>query len=1080
MSFICILKDNMRLPFLSKSFILFFVVFIKIEGYSQVQKKPLLQNYHGVTDQLKNEINKGELAYFNKNEAAQFLKSSPDTFHFIFEFEGKEWELVLQKNNILSTDFFVTTGKNPNTHLPYQHAILCYKGFIKGSSKSFAAVSIMADRMIAVIADVKGNINIGEVNTAEAKQNGEHIIYREADLLGNNTDKCGAAEQNLNTSKIIPSYNNKITNAAVANPIPVKMYFEADYDLYQHNDSSVTNTVNYVTALFNVVNTLYQNESINILLNSIKVWDIPDPYTSYPTMQAIIPVFSSNMGGGFTGDLAHLLTYRNVGGGISYLDVLCSAPGSRVALSGSISNAITSFPTYSRSVLYIAHEIGHNLGSPHTHSCSWPGGAIDNCSTPEGTCSPGPAPINGGTIMSYCQTTNYGTNFLNGFGPLPGNLLRNKLSTTICLNPSIYFSTATVTAREDEANIEAGCYDYKIYTVDLKITKPPSQPAYITLVPTALNGLIIGPNKDVEILSPLTFTFDSTHLVKTMSFKVFNDDIIEPVERINFAINLNSNGGDAVIRTGAGTFSLLIVSDDHIPDVTLNQIILNENFDTITTGLGNWTQTVVYGSASPNRWVMGTNADAEFPSKAAYISNNGSSLGYSGSTITDSTIVRLESPSINTMGFTAISLQFLLKVAGELLYQPTGPNTGVTLFEDVGTIYYSVDGGANWIPTTRQLYDYTSKLRSSYNFGTDANNRTNFKFAFEWRNNSSVVKLPALIIDSIQLKGTSVAPIQTVPHAHNFNEAYVGTNDTVHFYNPDTKNIIATIENNSSFDFGCTTLELLRIGNGATQAYDAIPSNQISEKVFRLTTSNNNTAANYRIKLYFTAAEINGWQQATGNYFTDVRVVKSTNNLSLPNVAGTPQFSSLNSNKVYGAFGSYVFGANFYGVTNSATFALMKPHQTITCADTIVIFRTTIPGTNYQWQVKRDSGFVNINADSIYSNTHIDSLKITNAANYYYGNIYRCQITTAFGITYSEEFILKSGMLWTGSVSNAWEDPLNWSCDKLPDEKTDVTILANTPFTPILNSVTTIKSLTAFSSSEITIKPGAVLNILKP
>ena len=50
--------------------------------------------------------------------------------------------------------------------------------------------------------------------------------------------------------------------------------------------------------------------------------------------------------------------------------------------------------------MVITHETGHNLGSNHTQWCGWPGGAIDNCYDTEGNCEPGPAPVNGGTMMS--------------------------------------------------------------------------------------------------------------------------------------------------------------------------------------------------------------------------------------------------------------------------------------------------------------------------------------------------------------------------------------------------------------------------------------------------------------------------------------------------------------------------------------------------------------------------------------------------------------------------------------------------------------------------------------------------------
>lgn len=39
----------------------------------------------------------------------------------------------------------------------------------------------------------------------------------------------------------------------------------------------------------------------------------------------------------------------------------------------------SNFPNYSWTVEVVTHELGHNIGSSHTQSYSWPGGAIDNC-----------------------------------------------------------------------------------------------------------------------------------------------------------------------------------------------------------------------------------------------------------------------------------------------------------------------------------------------------------------------------------------------------------------------------------------------------------------------------------------------------------------------------------------------------------------------------------------------------------------------------------------------------------------------------------------------------------------------------
>ncbi len=114
------------------------------------------------------------------------------------------------------------------------------------------------------------------------------------------------------------------------------------------------------------------------------------------------------------------------------------------------------YPTYSWTVNVIAHELGHNFGSPHTHSCAWNTNftAIDgfrpsesflvyryNSSTglyePEfETCSrPSPnCPAAGGTIMSYCYQNLYGSIvFANGFGTVVGNHIRAQYADKGCL-----------------------------------------------------------------------------------------------------------------------------------------------------------------------------------------------------------------------------------------------------------------------------------------------------------------------------------------------------------------------------------------------------------------------------------------------------------------------------------------------------------------------------------------------------------------------------------------------------------------------------------------------------------------------
>ncbi len=209
----------------------------------------------------------------------------------------------------------------------------------------------------------------------------------------------------------------------------VRVYLECDYALNQ-NKGGVAGATNFITAVFNNLATLYANEQITTIISQVFVWTTQDSYPTSSSSSALTTF--KNTRPTFNGDLAHLaaLGGQNVGG-VAWVDVLCNS-SYRYAYSN-IYSSYSTVPTYSWSVQVMTHEMGHNLGSPHTQSCSWSGGALDNCYTTEGGCAPGPAPVNGGTIMSYCHLTSNGINFNNGFGTQPGNLIRNRVNAASCL-----------------------------------------------------------------------------------------------------------------------------------------------------------------------------------------------------------------------------------------------------------------------------------------------------------------------------------------------------------------------------------------------------------------------------------------------------------------------------------------------------------------------------------------------------------------------------------------------------------------------------------------------------------------------
>jgi hypothetical protein len=207
------------------------------------------------------------------------------------------------------------------------------------------------------------------------------------------------------------------------------VYFEIGYDVYTSFQSSDVNVLNYLNEMFSVVSLLYAREGVPMKISSTYIWHSQDPYQGLAYGDALW-LFTQNTPV-ITGQFGHLLKLPgsitgNIGG-VAWLNfaeqTFCSSSVQR-ALS-LISPFINPFPSLSSTVKIVAHELGHNFGSPHTHYCYWPQGPIDNCATPEPANCPNPSnPMHssGGTIMSYCPATN----FVNGFGQYPGNLIRKS------------------------------------------------------------------------------------------------------------------------------------------------------------------------------------------------------------------------------------------------------------------------------------------------------------------------------------------------------------------------------------------------------------------------------------------------------------------------------------------------------------------------------------------------------------------------------------------------------------------------------------------------------------------------------
>lgn len=360
----------------------------------------------------------------------QLIKGSgPSAFTFDLPLPaGPSVRLQVEEVNLFSHSFVVSTAMGqrvPLSHTKY------YRGKVAGDQTSTVMLAIQSDGIEAEI-NHAGNTFV-LTNMEGANPSRTHVVFaREARGAGPEDFQCEAEGLLMDTSPTLPKPKPTTPQGGTLGGDgcrKVGIYFEVDYQLYQALGSNPATVLTEVAALFNSVAALYANEGIPIELSAIKIWDTPDPYAATTTSSQALTSFEqywNNLGNAFQGDLGHLLSAKNYGGRAIYYyrnsnpqsayDVasVFFQPSNRAGAYG-VSGVYVNNGSISDNVKIVAHELGHNFGLPHTHSCLWSGGPIDNCApAEEGSCPPGPNPANGGTIMSYCYT-----DVANGFGPQP-------------------------------------------------------------------------------------------------------------------------------------------------------------------------------------------------------------------------------------------------------------------------------------------------------------------------------------------------------------------------------------------------------------------------------------------------------------------------------------------------------------------------------------------------------------------------------------------------------------------------------------------------------------------------------------
>lgn len=270
-------------------------------------------------------------------------------------------------------------------------------------------------------------------------------IVHEADLLAALPPPerlCGAAlpvpgeESGPEAHAFVPTPETDSLNAA-----DCALAIETDYQLYQRF-GSVGATTDYVTQLVAAVSDQYFIDvQATLSIAYLGIYTTPaDPWTSQDSggnasdlLAEFRAAWNAN-GWPAQANLAHFLSGASLGGGVAYLNVLCNSSYG-YGVSGNINGSIDwgawtgQAASFTWDFVVVAHELGHNFGTGHTHDGYCP--PLDHCYT---NCD-NTTGCSQGTIMSYCHTCGGMDNIDLHFHPVVANLMRQRIQSS-CLGSS--------------------------------------------------------------------------------------------------------------------------------------------------------------------------------------------------------------------------------------------------------------------------------------------------------------------------------------------------------------------------------------------------------------------------------------------------------------------------------------------------------------------------------------------------------------------------------------------------------------------------------------------------------------------
>jgi photosystem II stability/assembly factor-like uncharacterized protein len=521
----------------------------------------------------------------------------------------------------------------------------------------------------------------------------------------------------------------------------------------------------------------------------------------------------------------------------------------------------------------------------------------------------------------------------------------------ISTTPDISFAAATGSVIESTITT-SGCRSYTDYSINMQISNAPTGDANVTVSiqggATATQGIDYDFTTNGNFAAPSnTFVFtNGATASKAINLRIYDDAEVESSQTFTLTYSI-SGTTNAQAGSSNQTYALTITDNDSAPTAasSANYIVATYNINSSATSpfqSGSRRAKSQYIITAAELGAAGLVGNRQITALAFNVITKSSTAAFTGYTIS---MANTSTTNLGS-GFDATSVT---QVYSNNLTTAAGWNT-ITLatpFTWNGTsnllVQVCFDNGAG---APMPGIDVVQGTSAPLGTGTRA---------------TAIVTASGGATAGCSLTGAAVSdsrpqfrftqsipqtPVETVLNSSK--SVYLGPNADVYLYSSADGELLARIQNLSSHDYGCTSIEIDRAGTGASPFWNTTAANYLMNKTFRVIPTNNNLSGQYAITLYLSAAEVAGWQTATGQSWANIQLIKLPSQISNVTTA-TPEPDGVGTVQVVtptiGTLGtaytiSYTFSNGFSG------FGAGIPGSSGTLPITLLNFTGRLQGEN--------------------------------------------------------------------------------------------------------------------------------------